>query len=136
MMERGNTRRRVVWVPFPFDKVLQFASSAKLPRVQNLLNLIFFFIINQVWRWSRVIWTMDDHLVIWCEKINEKDVMNTPLCGKFQSIIDRGHHLDNGKRAMPLGCKFYHWLICMYVMSFQPHEVSFLVLGHIFMFDP
>ena len=55
---------------------------------------------------------MGRHLMIWCEKINVKDVMNAPLCGEFQSIIDRGHHLDYQKGAVLLGCKLYCRLIC------------------------
>ena len=26
--------------------------------------------------------------------------MNAPLCGKFQTVIDRGHHLDDLKRSV------------------------------------
>jgi hypothetical protein len=37
--------------------------------------------------------------------------MNTPLCGKFQMIIDSRHHLYNLKRTMSSGCKLCGWLI-------------------------
>ncbi len=70
------------------------------------------------------------------EKIDMEDVMNTPLRGKLQSIVDRGHHLDNLKGAMPLGRKLGGWLIRSQVMSLKPHEISFLVLGRISVFDP
>ncbi len=42
---------------------------------------------------------------VWREKINVKYIMNAPLRGEFQSIIDRGHHLNDGKRAVPFGRK-------------------------------
>ncbi len=54
---------------------------------------------------------MDVSLMIGCEEIDMKNVMNAPLRGKFQSIVDWGHHLNNGKGAMSLGHKFYRWLI-------------------------
>ena len=54
---------------------------------------------------------MDVGLSVGCEKIDMKHVVNAPLCGKLQSIIDRGHHLDDLKRAMSLGRKLGGWLI-------------------------
>ncbi len=77
-----------VGISLPFDQILKGASSAVVPRVQNLLDFVFFLIIDQVWRWSRVICSMEFHLMIGCEKIDMKHVMNTPLCGKLQPIID------------------------------------------------
>ena len=58
------------------------------------------------------------------------------MCGKFEAIVDRRHHLDNGKWAMPSGCKLCGWLIGAQVVSFKPHLISDLELGHIFVFDP
>ncbi len=40
-----------VRVPFPFDKILLLASFAELPGVQNLLDFVLFFVINQIWGW-------------------------------------------------------------------------------------
>ena len=31
--------------------------------------------------------------------------MDAPLCGKFEMVIDWGHHLDDLKRSMISGCK-------------------------------
>ncbi len=73
---------------------------------------------------------------VWCEKIDVKYVMDTPLCGKFQSIIDRGHHLNNWKGAVSLGHKLGGRLIGTKVMSFQPYIVSFTILGRISVFNP
>jgi len=44
-----------VWVSLPFDEVLPFAFFAELPRVQDLLNLVFFFVIDEVWSQSRIV---------------------------------------------------------------------------------
>jgi hypothetical protein len=39
--------------------------------------------------------------------------MDTPLCGKFEAIIDSGHHLGDLKRAMSFGHKLGGWLDCL-----------------------
>ena len=61
---------------------------------------------------------MDVGFSVGCEKIDMKHVVNAPLCGKLQSIVNRGHHLDNLKGAVSLGHKFGSWLIRMQVASF------------------
>ena len=40
------------------------------------------------------------------EKINVKHWMNAPLRGKFETVIDGGHHLDNLKRSVASRPKF------------------------------
>src|SRR6266702_5014651 len=78
---------------------------------------------------------MNVGFLVGCEKIDVKHVMNAPLCGKFQSIIDRGHHLDDPEGAMSFGHKLSGWLIGTQVASFQPYKVSFgvsLCLTHDF----
>ena len=52
-----------VRVPLPFDQILQLFAPAKLWRVQNLLNLIFFFIIDQIGRWALIVGPM--HCCLW-----------------------------------------------------------------------
>ena len=47
---------------------------------------------------------------IGCKEVDMEHWMNAPLRGKFQSIIDRGHHLDNFKRSMASCHKFGHRL--------------------------
>jgi len=72
-----------VRVPLPFDKVLRLPSSAELPRVQNLLDLIFFVVIDEVWSQSRIVRSVELGFSVWHEKVNVKYVMNAPLRGKF-----------------------------------------------------
>ncbi len=55
---------------------------------------------------------------VWCEKIDVEYIMNAPLRGKFQSIVDRGHHLNDWKGAVSLGRKLGGWLIGAKVVSF------------------
>ena len=45
-------------------------------------------------------------LPVWHEKIDVEHWMDTPLRGKFEAIIDRGHHLDDLKRAVALRPEF------------------------------
>ena len=100
-----------VQVPLPFDEILQFPSSADSVQVQNLLDFILLLVFDQVWRWSRIIWSVKCRLMVGCEKIDMEYVMNTPLCGKFSLIVDGGHHLNDGKWTVSLGRKLYHRLI-------------------------
>jgi len=71
-----------------------------------------------------------------CEKIDVEYVMDAPLRGEFQSIVDRGHHLNDGKGAVSFGRKFGGWLIRTKVAPFKPHEVSFLISGRISSLNP
>ena len=47
-----------------------------------------------------------------------KHQVDAPLCGKFESIIDSGHHLNNGKGAVSSGRKLCGWLVGVQVASF------------------
>ena len=47
-----------------------------------------------------------------------KHWMDAPLRGKFQVVIDRGHHLDNLKRSMVSRREFGHRLSGMEVLAF------------------
>ncbi len=54
---------------------------------------------------------MDVGFSVGCEKIDMEYVMNAPLRGKFQLIVDRGHHLDDLEGAVSFGRKLGGWLI-------------------------
>ena len=56
---------------------------------------------------------MRGSLSIGCEKIDVEYWMNASLCGKFEAIVDKGHHLDNLKGAMSSGHKLHGWLVGM-----------------------
>ena len=78
-----------VWIALPFDKVLQFASFAEPPRFFDFLDFIFFFSVDQFWRWALIVGPMCYCLVIGCEKIDVKHGVNAPLRGKFKAINNR-----------------------------------------------
>jgi hypothetical protein len=46
------------------------------------------------------------------EKIYVKHRVDAPLRGKFETIIDSGHHLSDLKQAMSFGRKLGGWLDC------------------------
>jgi hypothetical protein len=52
------------------------------------------------------------------EKICVKHGVDAPLCGKFQSIVDSRHHLDDLKGPVSPGCKLGSWLIDAKILSF------------------
>ena len=63
-------------------------------------------------------------------------VVNAPLCGKPEAIIDRGHHLNYLEGAVAFGREFRGWLVGAQVASFQPHLITHLISGRIFVLDP
>ena len=125
-----------VRIPLPFDKVLQFPSSAEMPLVQNLLDLVFFFSIDQFWWWALIVAPMCGSFAIRCEKVCVKNGVDAPLRGKFETIVDRGHHLNDLKWPMSSGRKLRGWLVGPKVASFKPHLISHLIFGRIFVLDP
>src|SRR6266702_3057775 len=57
--------------------------------------------------------------------------MDTPLCGKFQSIIDRGHHLNNWKGGVSLclthdccALTISSWACCLALLNWSTHNVT------------
>jgi hypothetical protein len=70
------------------------------------------------------------------EKIYVKHGVDTPLRGKFQSIVYGRHHLNDLERTMSSGRKLGSRLIDPEILAFQPYLVPFFVLGRILVFDP
>ena len=80
------------------------------PRVQNLLDLVFFGVINQIGRWALVIGAMGYCFPVRREKINMEHWVDAPLRGKFKMVIDRGHHLNDFKWSVASCREFGHRL--------------------------
>ena len=72
---------------------------------------------------------MNGRFTVWREKIDVKHWMNAPLRGKFEAIIDRGHHLYDLKGPMSLGRKLGSWLYDFQVAPFKPYLIPDLELG-------
>jgi len=45
-----------VWVSFPLDEVLFLTPAPKHAVIENGLDLVFFFSINQIRRWFDEVW--------------------------------------------------------------------------------
>ena len=60
-----------------------------------------------------------------------KHWVNAPLCGKFEVIVDRGHHLCDLEGPVSLGRKLSSWLCNPQVAPFKPHLISNLEFGRI-----
>ena len=70
-----------VRVPLPFDQILKSPSPAEQPRVQNLLDLVFFGVIDQIGRWALIVGAVHYCFTIRREKIYVKHRMDAPLRG-------------------------------------------------------
>ena len=79
---------------------------------------------------------MSHRFTIGREKIDVEYWVDAPLRGKFETVIDCGHHLNDFKWSMSLGRKLGGRLMCAEMTPFQPHEVSCFILGRILVFDP
>ena len=118
-----------VWVPLPLYQILLALLPSESSGVQNGLDFIFLFPINQIRGGAQVVTSMERCLMIGGEKISVKHWMDAPLRWQLQSISDWGHHLVDGEWAMPPGRKLGSRLFHLYVAPFQPHLVPYFVLG-------
>ena len=70
-----------VRVPLPFNQILKSPSSAEQPRVQNLLDLVFLGIIDQIGRRVLIVDAVCYCFTIRCEKVYMKHGVDAPLRG-------------------------------------------------------
>ena len=61
-----NPRVVGVWVAFPMDEVLKFTSSSVTSGIQNVLDLVLLFTIDD-WRWACKRHAILFYLLIWKE---------------------------------------------------------------------
>src|SRR5260370_8772052 len=46
------------WIPLPFDQVLEGSRLPRVSVINDLLDLVFFFSLDEVWGGSGVIWSV------------------------------------------------------------------------------
>jgi hypothetical protein len=92
--------------------------------------------VNQIQRWALIVCAMSQHFSIRSQQVCVKHIMDAPLCGKLEAIIDQGHHLDNPEWSMAFWSQFCHQLIGLQMAPFKPHLIAHQVFGCISMFDP
>jgi len=54
-----------VGIPFPLDEVLYLTPTPKHAVIENSLDLVFFFSINQIRRWFDEVWPVSGGLAVW-----------------------------------------------------------------------
>jgi hypothetical protein len=64
------------------------------------------------------IMTVGERFTIRGQEVCMKHIVDAPLCGKFQPIVDRGHHLGDLKGAVVFWGEFRGWLVGSQVASF------------------
>ena len=77
-----------VRIPLPLYQILSALLPSRLPRVQNGLDFIFFFSIDQIrWR-ALIVVPMEHSFMIGGEKIGVEYWVYAPLLWQLQSISD------------------------------------------------
>ena len=77
-----------VGVAYPLNQVLNLTITSSDPRIQDLLHLVLFFVVDKVRWWSCVVCSMECGFRIWSEEIHMKHRMYLPLFWKCQPIRD------------------------------------------------
>ena len=70
-----------VRISLPFNQILKSPSSAEQPRVQNLLDLVFFGVIDQLGRRALIVGAVRYCFTIRREKVYVKHGVDAPLRG-------------------------------------------------------
>ena len=65
-----------------------------------------------------IVGPMSRRFTIRSQEVCVKHVMDAPLRGKFEPVVDRGHHLDNGEWAVAPRSEFRRWLVRAEVAPF------------------
>ncbi len=52
------------WIPLPFDQILERSRPPKVSVIDDFLNFVFFFSLDKVWGWSRIIWSVGRRFTI------------------------------------------------------------------------
>ena len=68
----------------------------------DLLYGVFFFPIDHVWGWPRIVRSMCRGLMIGHEEGRVEHIVNTPRRREFDLIGDRGDLLDDLEGSVPL----------------------------------
>jgi len=82
-----------VWVPLPFDQILESTHLTEESMIDDGLDLVFRVFINQIGGRSRVIRSMHGSLFEWGQQRGVKDVMDPPGLGKIELKCDRRNDL-------------------------------------------
>ena len=93
-------------ISLPFDKVSKVSPLTEITVIDNGLDLIFLFSINDVWGRTWEIVSVLTSFSKWGQKPGVEDVMNGPGRRQFQLRCYIGNHASDAERSVAFGRKF------------------------------
>src|SRR5712691_11367819 len=115
-----------MWVALPMHEVLQLTSSPMSPGIQDGLNLVLFFTIDDR-RWACEGCAVCLRLLIWKEEIDVKDIVDLHRWGKSEFVRDWADLLRDREGSITFRGEFFVPRD-REVPSFKPNLVTFLHL--------
>lgn len=116
-------------ITFPFDKEVTSACGSFVTK--DPFDFVFFVLINDVRRWSKIIgdgiWMQGIVDPSRAEKRYVEDRVDLPGKGKFEFISDGGDFLNDLERSGPLNVKLLGGTTSMKVFGTKPNEISFII---------
>jgi len=82
-----------VWVPLPFDQILESTHLTEESMIDDGLDLVFRVFINQVGRRSQIIWSVRGSFSEWGQQRGVEDVMDPPGLGEIELESNRRNDL-------------------------------------------
>ena len=70
---------------------------------KNSFDFKFFFIIDDIWGWSRVCRTVSVILMVWSQKRSMEDWVYAPLRREFKTINPRAEYVKDFEWSFSLG---------------------------------
>src|SRR5712672_367694 len=91
------------WIALPFDQILQLALTPMTSVVDNGLDLVLLFALDQIRWWTRKVGPVDSGLSIGQEKRGVKHVMDAPGQREGESVSHWRYYLANTERSLTSG---------------------------------
>ena len=93
-------------ISLPFDKILEVSPLPEITMIDDGLDFIFLFSINDVWGRTWKIVSVLTSFSKRGQKSGVKDVMNGPGRRQFQLCCYIGNHASDAERSVAFGRKF------------------------------
>jgi len=91
------------WIALPFDQILQLTPTPITSVIDDGLDLILLFILDQIRWWTREVGPVGSGLSIGQEKRGVKYVMDAPGQREGKSIGHWRYYLANAERSLTSG---------------------------------
>ena len=93
-------------IPFPLDEILKILFLSVMAVINDGLDFILLFPINDVWGWTRKVVPILTSFLKRRQEAGVEDVMNGPGWGQFQLCCHVRNHASDAKRSVAFGRKF------------------------------